>query len=395
MSRIIDEHGGSIPSSFHAITKPDIENKVYIIIKTTQPFNIIDLITNLLMNKIAHIFIMVSNDMVNNMNIHPLVSFINNSVDIESYIISNILNEKTIHVFYSIISNMSFIHPQFWEILESARPGTNIQYFNELKENYILYSLTKEGNAKNTIQWPSIAAYANCEKDKEQIKRSVHNAICQKTRMRISEITIDTTQSFTPLCYLATKYMTDKSPYNLITYRHPYTAVYDMFLRPLQKYSTLKLGEIGILNGSSIRMWRDYFPTADIHGFDINKESIDKLKFIKNTKAHLVDERNAMGLRDSLMNASMDGKLFDILLDDASHRLNDQLIFIRDAIDFINPGGMLIIEDIFRKIPITRFQEAIDQISDKVQNAIMILPEHKYSFTADWDNDRILIIWRK
>ena len=83
------------------------------------------------------------------------------------------------------------------------------------------------------------------------------------------------------------------------------------------------------------------------------------------------------------------------MLEDASHRLEHQLIFLRDAIDFVKPGGLLIIEDIFREISKERFQEALDTLRDKVANAILIRPEHKLRQSYGWENDRILVVWKR
>jgi predicted O-methyltransferase YrrM len=47
--------------------------------------------------------------------------------------------------------------------------------------------------------------------------------------------------------------------------------------------------------------------------------------------------------------------------------LNHQLHFLKDAIQYVRPGGLLIIEDIFRAIPAARFQEALDVIKKSTQ----------------------------
>ncbi len=180
-----------------------------------------------------------------------------------------------------------------------------------------------------------------------------------------------------------------------MTHRHPYTAVYDTFLRPFQSHEALKFGEVGVLNGGSIRMWREYFPFAAIHGFDVNETCLSKLSDLHGVKGHLVDAGESNGLREALQKACADGKKFDVLLEDASHWLSHQLIFLREAVNYIRPGGLLIIEDIFRAIPAARFKEAIQQISDKVLNAVLVRPEHVHRFSPGWENCRILLVWVK
>jgi hypothetical protein len=168
-----------------------------------------------------------------------------------------------------------------------------------------------------------------------------------------------------------------------------------MFLRPFQLQQTLKFGEVGILNGASIRMWKDYFQNASFHAFDISIQSLLNVKSIPNVITYLVDETNVHGIVDCLEEATSDGVRFDILLEDASHQLNHQLHFLKDAIQYVRPGGLLIIEDIFRAIPLARFQEALQTVSEKVHNALLIRPEHIYRYSSGWENDRILVVWVK
>ena len=86
----------------------------------------------------------------------------------------------------------------------------------------------------------------------------------------------------TSLCLLAQKYYVDKCP----AIYHHYTPKYHKLLK--DKKVTVFL-EIGIgnhelmapivgdhyIHGASLRMWRDYFPQAEIIGCDIN--SSDRL----------------------------------------------------------------------------------------------------------------------
>ena len=83
------------------------------------------------------------------------------------------------------------------------------------------------------------------------------------------------------LCELGRKYDTDKSSQrNHVTdYRHchPYTLFYDSLFKN-KKHDPLKIAELGILDGGSILMWKDYFTHAEIYGFEYNKMFIDNFK---------------------------------------------------------------------------------------------------------------------
>ena len=91
---------------------------------------------------------------------------------------------------------------------------------------------------------------------------------------------------FEELCMIGKKFQTDKSPFNETMHRHPYT-LFHFYFSIFLRFKRINLAEIGILNNSSIKMWREYFP-AKIFGFEffdkfIENAKKDKLKtfFIK------------------------------------------------------------------------------------------------------------------
>lgn len=211
----------------------------------------------------------------------------------------------------------------------------------------------------------------------------------------IQPITIDTTGSYTELCALATKYQTDKTPFNLFSHRHPYTTIYNMFLNGLRTLARpLIIGEIGVLNGASIRMWNDYFGEVEktIHAFDIEPNTLKSIESLPNVKTHVLDSGNVEQVNKTFIGLPQ----FDLLLEDASHCLGHQVTCLRECMKYVAVGGFLIIEDIFRAIPLARFQEAIDAVveSGLRVEAYMVTPEHPLRFSPGWENDRMLIVRR-
>jgi hypothetical protein len=83
------------------------------------------------------------------------------------------------------------------------------------------------------------------------------------------------------LCEIGKKYDTDKSSQrsNVTNYRHchPYTLFYDGLFKN-SKEEHLKIAELGILDGASLLMWREYFKNAEIYGFEYNNDLINKFK---------------------------------------------------------------------------------------------------------------------
>jgi len=105
----------------------------------------------------------------------------------------------------------------------------------------------------------------------------------------------------TELCKLAKKYNTDKY------YAHEYTQHYHNYFNPI-KHKVYNLLEIGIWEGASLRMWRDYFPNAEIVGIDIDESKMcteDRITSLN------MDGTNTKLITDLF-------KEFDIIIDDGS-----------------------------------------------------------------------------
>jgi predicted methyltransferase len=103
------------------------------------------------------------------------------------------------------------------------------------------------------------------------------------------------------------------------------------------RYSAEKILEIGVDNGGSMFMWREYFEKAIITGID-NKpcsqiENRDRINFI-NLDAYDIK------IVDQLPND------FDIIIDDGPHTLESMTFFIKEYINKIKEDGILVVEDI-------------------------------------------------
>jgi cephalosporin hydroxylase len=137
---------------------------------------------------------------------------------------------------------------------------------------------------------------------------------------------------------LAVKYNTDKAKFC-----HNYCEVYDTLFRHIRNDVKLLL-ELGISEGASIKMWRDYMPNAWIHGTDIvDYPDILLRDFGSNITCHNCDQTDRVKMKQ--MAESVGGQ-FDIIIDDASHAMNDILISLDVLFPYLKEGGLYIIEDI-------------------------------------------------
>jgi hypothetical protein len=217
--------------------------------------------------------------------------------------------------------------------------------------------------------------------------------------MKINSITIDSTNSITDLCRLGAEYPTDKSPYATENYntpngsghRHPYTSVYN-FLFSSVRYKKIKLCEIGILDNMSMVCWRNYFPNAELFGFEFNEQylKLGKASGLDNTTYDYINVLSETSINDCL---DKHGK-FDIIIDDSTHVFEDQIRFCNIAYKYLTEGGMLIIEDIFRNESEQRYTEGLSDISKYFSTMTFVLTEHDLLYSPGWNNDKLLILFR-
>lgn len=206
----------------------------------------------------------------------------------------------------------------------------------------------------------------------------------------IPTFTIDSTKAQTDLCFLGARFGADKSPYNTVGHRHPYTGLYSVLLAPYRN-KPIHFGEIGVAMGASVHMWRNYFPEARLDFFDKD------INFLAN--AHSFRYPNTffstmdVNFQESIEHALREsGELFDILLDDSSHNVNDQKNIIAGALPYLKPGGILLIEDVFRAEPDKSYEEIIKPVEDKLSFYAFFLTEHANKYSPGWDNDKVLMI---
>ena len=376
MTTPLEDHGGINPGDAFPKTLADTNNKVILVVHPKEgTFSISEFYNSLLLSHIEHILVCIPQSKDDNLQLpylHPLFTFLPREITPLKACMDILKQTEKSSVFiYELLPGMQ-IPQQLWSVLRSTKQGSSVRFLVEDVYHQLL-SMSTSG-------------IATAEEEIQPFPMPIQSIL--------QEMIIDTSSCFTDLCHLATKFGTDKSPYNLTTHRHPYTAVYDLFLHGFRsRQEEVKLGEIGVLNGASTKMWESYFSNVSLYGFDINETCLANMKSITNAKGILVDAGNPEGLKHALGEACADGKKFDILLEDASHRLDHQLIFLRDAIDFVAPGGVLIIEDIFRAIPAARFEEVLRSKQDKISKAILVRPEHIYRHSPGWENDRLLFVW--
>jgi hypothetical protein len=154
-----------------------------------------------------------------------------------------------------------------------------------------------------------------------------------------------------------------------------YAPVYEAFLRQRRKQVS-KIIEVGIGTlmpeahssmvgwgaahyrpGGSLRSWRDYFPNATIIGIDVqsdtqfNEERIKTFICDSTDSVQVTRLDREIGLGDA-----------DMIVDDGSHRADDQIATLRNLFRFLAPGGVYTIEDVVGNGLFARIQEILEVV---------------------------------
>jgi hypothetical protein len=125
---------------------------------------------------------------------------------------------------------------------------------------------------------------------------------------------------------------------------HGFTEFYERFFYPL-KYEPIKIFEIGIERGDSLRLWERYFPKASVYGIDIlDKSHLDS----KRIHTFVADQADRNQLKHFIRTY---GNAYDIILDDGGHAMDQQQISFGFLFPFVKPGGYYIIEDVHTSLP--------------------------------------------
>jgi len=132
---------------------------------------------------------------------------------------------------------------------------------------------------------------------------------------------------------IASSFGTDKS-----SEIHNYCEKYANYL-PFERYNKMTIMEIGVLNGQSVKTWKDYFYRSDIIGIDINPDC----KQYEDDKIRI--EIGSQDDGEFLQSVKEKYGLFDIILDDGSHMNNHVIYSFEHLFDSIKSGGLYIVED--------------------------------------------------
>ena len=138
---------------------------------------------------------------------------------------------------------------------------------------------------------------------------------------------------------------------------HKYHILYSQVLDPTKEMSIMEIGlgsrdpnvpssmyyyekDCNFINttGGCLRSFREYCPLAKIYGADIDTNSLFTEERIE---TFFVDQLDTDSLK-----SLFEGRMFDVIIDDGLHHISSNMNTLLEALDHVNVGGYIIIEDV-------------------------------------------------
>lgn len=121
-----------------------------------------------------------------------------------------------------------------------------------------------------------------------------------------------------------------------------HTSYFQVYETLLSRYRGQKFTfvEIGVLNGGSLFMWRDYFgPEARIIGVEYNPDAV---RWREHGFEIFIGSQSDPQFWEKFFR---EVGAVDVVLDDGGHTNEQQIVTVDQCLPFVNDGGLIIVED--------------------------------------------------
>lgn len=166
------------------------------------------------------------------------------------------------------------------------------------------------------------------------------------------------------LTQIGYKYGTDKAPV--------LTTVYSKFMEAVRN-DPVRILEVGVFFGASLKMWNEYFPTGQIYGIDTFEGNQGNGSHFNNSRSFLTEASKYPRIYAEVCDQSSREDLeqyaatitepFDFIIDDGSHLMKDQQQTLAVLWKLVKPGGIYFIEDYASSFD-TRYPDVLPDFSN-------------------------------
>jgi hypothetical protein len=173
------------------------------------------------------------------------------------------------------------------------------------------------------------------------------------------------------LSKLGIKYGTDKIG------KHNYLPVYyDLFKD--RRNTVKKVLEIGTAEGAGLFMFREFFLAATIYGAEIDQKRVDLMKGEDRIEVYKCDQTNENDL-DSIIEKI--GSDIDFVIDDGSHKPEDQVFTCLELMPLLNKEVTYVIEDVAKpeiaEFLRNKYECAVVEVGKRYDDRLIIVRHEK------------------
>ena len=151
---------------------------------------------------------------------------------------------------------------------------------------------------------------------------------------------------------------------------HNYWKAYETLFQH-RRNNPLTFVEIGVYEGASLEVWKEYFPNGRVIGIDCNEEYINNLR-TRGFEVYIADQKDL----NRMLEVTVKIGSIDIICDDAGHTSQPQQKCFEVLWPLINPGGFYSIEDLWNSYKQKRIKggSTVEYMKAVIDTAVMGLP---------------------
>ncbi len=209
---------------------------------------------------------------------------------------------------------------------------------------------------------------------------------------------LDYKTSTSELCHIIAKLDPEKvsleNHSRSFRYRHPYTVFYNSLFKD-KRNEKLNIAKIGIGDGVELLSLNKYFPNGSLYGFESNAEGFNAFeKICKRDRINLnhINVQSNIAIAQALHSA---GVQYDLIIENSSQKIEEQIRIIENCYSYLKPGGILVVENLFKKHSEADYLERLKPILSKFQDYYFISINHQNKRPEGLNNHKLLVLVKK